>query len=126
MTRTEGTGTGSSTFQKPIRILHIINDLAIGGAEMMLYRLLSQKSKLRFEPIVISLMDRGSLRQRIEELGIPVYTAGMKPGLPTPASVWRLIRLVRKIRPDLIQGWLYHGSLAGQIGSFALPRNTPV
>lgn len=110
---------------KPVKILHIINDLAIGGAEMMLYRLLSEKSRQRFDPVVISLMDRGTLRERIEELGIPVYTAGMKPGLPTPASVWSLIRLVREIKPDLIQGWLYHGSLAAQIGSLVLPGKIP-
>ena len=110
---------------KAVKILHIINDLAIGGAEMMLYRLLSEKSRKRFNPVVISLMDRGSLRERVEELGIPVYTAGMKPGLPTPASIWRLIRLVRQIKPDLIQGWLYHGSLAAQIGSLVLPGRIP-
>ena len=110
---------------KPVKILHIINDLAIGGAEMMLYRLLSEKSRKRFNPVVISLMDRGSLRERVEELGIPVYTAGMKPGLPTPASIWRLFRLVRQIKPDLIQGWLYHGSLAAQIGSLVLPGRIP-
>src|SRR5262245_23800629 len=85
----------SKVEERPLRILHIINDLAIGGAEMMLYRLLSQKSRQRFEPVVISLMDRGSLRERIEELGIPVYTARIKPGWPTPASIWRLVRLVR-------------------------------
>ena len=110
---------------RPVRILHIINDLAIGGAEIMLYRLLSEKSRQRFNPVVISLMDHGSLRQRIEELGIPVYTARMKRGRPTPASIWRLIRLVRQIKPDLIQGWLYHGSLAAQIGSLALPGHVP-
>jgi len=111
---------------RPIRILHVINDLSIGGAEMMLYRLLSQKSRRHFEPVVISLMNRGSLRERIEELGIPVYTAGMTPGLPSPLSVWRLIRLARQIRPDLIQGWLYHSSLAAQIASLALARKAPV
>jgi glycosyltransferase involved in cell wall biosynthesis len=111
---------------KPVRILHIINDLSIGGAEMMLYRLLSHKSRDRFDPVVISLMDRGSLRQRIEELGIPVYTARMRPGLPTPASIWRLVRLVRRIKPDLIQGWLYHGSLAAQIAGLVLAEKVPV
>jgi len=93
---------------------------------MMLYRLLSQKSRQRFEPVVISLMDCGSLRERIEELGIPVYTARIKRGRPTPASIWRLIRLVRRINPDLIQGWLYHGSLSGQIASMAMSRKIPV
>jgi glycosyltransferase involved in cell wall biosynthesis len=111
---------------KPLRILHIINDLSIGGAEMMLYRLLSHKDRERFDPVVISLMDRGSLRERIEELGIPVYTAGMTPGLPTPAAIWRLLRLARRIKPDLIQGWLYHGSLAAQVAGFVLPKSVPV
>src|SRR5262252_1334603 len=68
----------------PIKILHIINDLSIGGAEMLLYRLLCQHSRQFFDPVVLSLMDRGSLRPRIEELGIPVYTAGMSSGLPGP------------------------------------------
>jgi glycosyltransferase involved in cell wall biosynthesis len=111
---------------KPVRILHIINDLSIGGAEMMLYRLLSQSTRQRFDPVVISLMDRGSLRGRIEELGIPVYTARMKPGRPTPAGIWRLIRLARQIKPELIQGWLYHGSLAAQIAGLGLARKVPV
>lgn len=139
MTQTAGTGTAidagpepepeetsvPALGARPVKILHIINDLAIGGAEIMLYRLLSEKSRQRFNPVVISLMDHGSLRQRIEELGIPVHTARMKRGLPTPASIWRLIRLVRQIKPDLIQGWLYHGSLAAQLGSLSLPKRVP-
>lgn len=125
MPETEATNIPVSRAQ-PVRILHIINDLSIGGAEMMLFRLLSQNSRQRFDPVVISLMDRGSLRARIEGLGIPVYTARMKPGLPTPSGIWRLIRLVRQIKPDLIQGWLYHGSLAAQIAGLGLGKKVPV
>jgi glycosyltransferase involved in cell wall biosynthesis len=115
-----------TTDREPIKILHIINDLSIGGAEMMLLRLLSHKSRARFDPVVVSLMDRGSLQARIEALGIAVYTAGMKPGMPTPASIWRLVRLTRKIKPDLIQGWLYHGSLAAQLAGLFVSRKIPV
>jgi glycosyltransferase involved in cell wall biosynthesis len=50
----------------------------------------------------------------------------MKPGLPTPAAVWRLIRLAREIKPDLIQGWLYHGSMAAQIVGLGLAKRVPV
>jgi glycosyltransferase involved in cell wall biosynthesis len=106
--------------------LHLINDLSVGGAEMMLYRLLSQTRRDRFDSVVLSLMDQGSLRQRIEDLGIPVYTARMKAGMATPASIWRLIRLVRKIKPDLIQGWLYHGSLAAQLAGMFASAKAPV
>lgn len=108
-----------STTRQPgielVRIIYVISDLSIGGAEMMLYRLLTETDRTRFEPIVVSLMDRGSLRERIEALGIAVHTVGVRPRLPTPLALWRLIRLMRRLRPDLIVGWMYHSCLAVQL-----------
>jgi glycosyltransferase involved in cell wall biosynthesis len=107
-----------------VKVLHIINDLSIGGAEMMLYKLLSGMSEERFYPVVLSLVDRGQLRERIEALGIPIYSARIDPELPTPAALWRLIRAVRQVKPDLIQGWMSHGNLAAQLlAAVAAPRS---
>ncbi len=121
---TKRSASGSS--EDRIKVLHIINDLSIGGAEMMLYKLLSGMSEDRFSPTVVSLVDRGKLRERIEALGIPVYTAGMNPEMPSPASVWRLIRTVRKIKPDLIQGWMSHGNLIAQMVQTLAARRASV
>jgi glycosyltransferase involved in cell wall biosynthesis len=107
-------------------LLHIINDLSIGGAEMMLYKLLAESDRQRFEPVVISLIDRGALRERIEGLGIAVYTTGMKPGVPSPLGLWRLVRLMRRLKPDLVFGWMYHSCLAAQLANFFLPQRAPV
>lgn len=102
-----------------IRIIHIINDLNIGGAEMMLCKLLSEANRERFDLVVVSLRNRGQLNRRIEALGIPVYSVAMRLPLPTPTSCWRLIRLIRRLNPDVIQGWMYHSNLAAQIaGTF--------
>jgi len=109
-----------------IKVIHIINDLSIGGAETMLYKLLAETDRDRFEPIVISLIDRGALRQRIEELGIAVHTTRMEPGLPSPLGLWRLVRLMRQLKPDLVLGWMYHSCLAAQLANFFLPRRVPV
>lgn len=109
-----------------IKILHIINDLSIGGAEMMLYKLLSEINRERFDPAVISLIDRGHLRDNIEALDIPVYTTSMKPGLPTPASILRLVRMTRRLQPDLIQGWMYHSCLAAQLANIFSALKAPV
>lgn len=108
------------------KILHIINDLSIGGAEMMLYRLLSSKNQSRFESSVISLMDRGPLRQQLQDLGIQVTSPGMKPTIVTPQSLYRLLKLIRQFEPDLIHGWLYHGSLAAQLATVFSSRKIPV
>jgi glycosyltransferase involved in cell wall biosynthesis len=112
-----GTGRGhnSQVSSKPIKVLHIINDLSVGGAEITLYKLLSEMDEERFSFAVVSLKNRGKLRERIEALGVPVYTARMSHAVPTPASIWRLIRLVRRLKPDVIQGWMSHGNLASQL-----------
>ncbi len=109
-------GPGKITFTASgtgrIRILHIINDLALGGSEIALCRLLSLTDRSLFDPVVIFLREPSTLRTRIEALGIPVLGAGMKKPIPSLASIWALTKLVRKVSPDLIQGWMYHGSLA--------------
>ncbi|MEG4441364.1 glycosyltransferase [Microcoleus sp. AT9_B5] len=115
---------GSS--EKKVSIIYITTGLSTGGAERMLYNLLSRINRQRFSPAVVSLMDRGTWGDRIESLGIPVYTTDMKPGMATPAAIWKLVRLVRQLQPDLIQGWMYHGNLAAQLASVLSLLRTPV
>lgn len=107
-------------------LLHIITSLSMGGAQRMLYSLLSQTNRERFEPIVVSLIDRGKYADRIEALGIPVYTIGMAAGVPTPNSLWQLVRLLRQLKPDAIQGWMYHANIAAQLASILSLSRIPV
>jgi glycosyltransferase involved in cell wall biosynthesis len=102
---------------RPLRVLHIIPDLCVAGAEMKLYKLLAATRTDRFAPMVISMRDNGELRQRIEALGIPVHSLGIRGSLPGPRSVNRLVQIVRKTRPEVIHGWMYHGSLAAQFAA---------
>jgi glycosyltransferase involved in cell wall biosynthesis len=115
--------TEHKSYPTPIKVLHITNDLAIGGSEIMLYRLLSEMDRERFDPVVLSLTDGGALRERIEALNINVFSVGMAAPLPSPAALLCLIRLAHSIKPDLIQGWMYHGSLAAQfVRLYSWPR----
>jgi glycosyltransferase involved in cell wall biosynthesis len=109
-----------------MKIIYIITGLPTGGAEMMLYKLLSKIDRKQFEPIVISLMDRGTLGDRIEALGVPVHTIGINPGKPMPVHLWRLFSLIYQLKPDVIQGWMYHGNLAAQFASFINGNKIPV
>lgn len=99
---------------EPTRILHIISDLSVAGAETKLCKVLAATNRERFAPAVISMRNRGALREQIQALGIPVYTLGLRGSLPGPIAVARLIRLVRQLQPELIHGWMYHGNLAAQ------------
>jgi len=111
-----------------MKIVHIITSLSTGGAEMMLYKLLSAVDHKRFEHVVVSLINkRTTLGERIEELGVPVHALGMQHGrLPTATSVRRLICLGRQLNPDIIQGWMYHGNMAALIVSALVPAQAKV
>src|SRR5215467_12822444 len=111
---------------RTIRVLHIINDLSIGGTEIMLYKLLSRTDLKRFAPAVISLNGLGPLCKRIAQLAIPVEAVGMKSPGPRSLSLLRLARAVRRIKPELIQGWMYHGNLAAQFAGAVAPGRTRV
>jgi glycosyltransferase involved in cell wall biosynthesis len=119
-------GNGRPPVLRPIRILHIINDLAIGGSEMMLYKLLSRTDREKFEPAVISLDGVEKLGEDIRQLGIPVYAMGMVPSALRPLSVWRIWRTTRRFKPDLIQGWMAHGNLAAQFAGLLSQRPVSV
>jgi glycosyltransferase involved in cell wall biosynthesis len=111
-----------------MKIVHLITSLSTGGAEMMLYKLLSAVDHKRFEHIVVSLIDRGTVvGERIEELGVSLHTLGMRHGrLPTATSVRRLACIGRQLRPDIIQGWMYHGNMAALLVSALVPAQAKV
>ncbi|MHB1245462.1 MAG: glycosyltransferase family 4 protein [Sulfuriferula sp.] len=99
------------------RIVFIITGLSTGGAEMMLLKVLERLDRRRFVPHVISLTALGELAPRIAALGIPVDAMGMKPGLPSPSGFFRLVRILRHLKPDAVHTWMYHADLLGGLAA---------
>ena len=91
-----------------IRLAHIVSDLDVGGAEVMLAKLVGGMDRARFSNTVISLTDEGQLGERIASSGVAVHTLGMKRGRPDIRALPRLIRLLKGIQPTIVQSWLYH------------------
>jgi glycosyltransferase involved in cell wall biosynthesis len=92
----------------------------------MLYKVLSKTNRSRFKPIVISLIGRGTLGDRIEALGIPVYAVQMEQRKPTLATIWQFIHLVGELKPDLIQSWMYHSILAAELANIFRLKSIPI
>jgi glycosyltransferase involved in cell wall biosynthesis len=99
-----------------MKVVFVITGLATGGAEMMLYKLLVHSTALR-NACVVPLRCGGHLEQPIRELGVAVECLGMKPGVPNPFAVWKLSRLLRDQKADVVSSWMYHADLlAGLAG----------
>jgi glycosyltransferase involved in cell wall biosynthesis len=102
---------------KRIKILHVISSLDVGGAEMVLFHLLQNMDASRFENLVVSLIHPGKVGEKIQGLGLPVFSLEMRPGHPTIGSYFRLVELLRRESPDLVQTWLYHADLLGLLAA---------
>jgi len=104
----------------PVRILHLITTLDVGGAEMMLSKLLSRMNRAFFCNYVVSLSNTGPVGKEISASGIPVFSLDMPRGRLTLKGMGKLWRLLRLYRPSVLQTWLYHADLLGfMIGKIA-------
>jgi glycosyltransferase involved in cell wall biosynthesis len=99
-----------------VRVLHVITDLNVGGAEIMLLRLL-QGSDSSVIQEVVSLSDLGVTAELIRKLGIKTHTLGMDRRWPSPSKLLRLASLMRRFRPDVVQTWMYHADLFGGLAA---------
>ncbi|MCX6564922.1 MAG: glycosyltransferase [Candidatus Aminicenantes bacterium] len=99
-----------------MKLLIIITDLNVGGAERMLLKVL-ERLDTRFSPNVISLGTLGDIGPRIQALGIPVEALGMRPGMLIPIVFSRLVRRLKTIKPDVVHTWMYHADLVGGLAA---------
>ena len=98
-----------------IKILHLITDLDYGGAENFLINLLKQKKIKKYKTLVVVMTSGGlSVQSTIKE-GIDVQTLGLRRGQFNPLKAMRLISIIKKFKPDILQTWLYHADLLGTL-----------
>jgi glycosyltransferase involved in cell wall biosynthesis len=107
------------------RVMHIITGLDMGGAEMMLLKLLSACGD-RWQSMVVSLKDEGMIGPSIVKLGVPVECLRLRPSAPNPGRFLSLLSLTRRFRPQVIQGWMPHGNLAASLTQFGSRVGAPV
>ncbi|KGP74564.1 glycosyltransferase [Pontibacillus yanchengensis] len=92
-----------------INITHVISGLDKGGAETMLFKLLNNINLDKYNITVISLTGKGFYGEKIENLGIPVFTLDLQKKLLFPFEIFRAYKITKKA--DLIQSWMYHADL---------------
>lgn len=95
-----------------IKVTHIITGLNDGGAEAVLYRLCAYQTG-EFSHHVVSLTGEGKYGPLLKEAGVAVTCLNMPSGRVTLVGLWRLWRLLRNERPQVVQTWMYHSDLIG-------------
>jgi glycosyltransferase involved in cell wall biosynthesis len=97
-----------------ISVTHVIPNLDVGGAEMMLLRLISAMDPARFRNSVVTLGPEGALARTFRAAGVPVR--------PLDMALWKLAGELRRCGTQIVQTWMYHADLLGGLASLALGR----
>jgi glycosyltransferase involved in cell wall biosynthesis len=97
------------------KIVYLITEMEIGGAQRVLNRLLAKLDRNKFEPMVVCFYNGDSIiGNMIRKLDIPVIDIGFsKPW--NFYKLWRLWHIFRHECPTILHCWLFHANLIGRI-----------
>jgi glycosyltransferase involved in cell wall biosynthesis len=96
-------------------VLHVITGLDTGGAETQLATLALANHRAGRPVVVASLIAGGVHRARLAGAGVPVLDLGMRRGRRSLRAPLALARLIRTLKPAVVQSWLYHADLLSAI-----------
>ncbi|MBE0575226.1 MAG: glycosyltransferase [Desulfuromonadales bacterium] len=106
-------------------IVFIITGLNVGGAEMMLLKLLSRLDRNLFAPKVISLVAHPVMMKKFYDIDIPVTNLAVGKGLSLAKGLGQLLKILYSCKPHIVQTWMYHADLLGGICA-KLAGNQPI
>jgi glycosyltransferase involved in cell wall biosynthesis len=102
------------------KIVYVTAGLRGGGAEAMLTRLVTAQPSVADEITVVSLLPAEAhiANPHVERLragGVAVIELDFGRPRGLAAGLFRLARLIATTKPDIVQGWMYHGDLAALV-----------
>lgn len=106
-----------------MKIAHVIVGLNVGGAELMLKRLVENSNNKNIEHVVISLTDDGVIGGNLKSNGVEVHSLNLNIFSLAILGPFKLIRLFKKINPDVVQTWMYHSDFLGGIAAKSVGVN---
>jgi len=98
------------------KIIYLITDLDVGGAEKGLFQLATRLPRDEFSIEVITLTGGGRIAKWLEEKDIPVTSLDIKRFWDL-AGVFRLRRLLKNLRPDILHTFLFHANIVGRVAA---------
>ena len=101
----------------PIKVVHVIVDLDVGGAEIMLSKLVRGIHREQIESQIISLTSEGALADKIRSANVPIRALKLGKRLADLPKYIRLVRWLNEIKPDIVHTWMYHADLLGGLAA---------
>ncbi len=98
------------------KILFLITELDVGGAEKNLFRLATGLAGRGWPVEVAALSGRGEISSWLANAGVPVHHVLMETK-GDPLAFARLVRLLRRVKPQILHTFLFHANIAGRLAA---------
>jgi glycosyltransferase involved in cell wall biosynthesis len=85
-----------------IRVLFVMPDLTVGGAERHIANVVPRLDRDRFDARVCCIKEPGAMYETVRSAGIEAITLDCPRSADIPRAFWRLRRYVRRFRPDVM------------------------
>ncbi len=106
-----------------MRVVHISTGLGNGGSEGMLYRICKEHNKSLNQQIhVINLSNNNWYERKLKKIGIKVHKIYFKKKISDILQIIVLTKLLIKLKPDIIQTWMYHANLIGGVLGYCFTK----
>lgn len=109
---------------KPLMVHVITNFAGVGGAEMMLARLI-QCTEQQYKHVIIALMKTSEVYQRTLDC-CQSYYALQWNGLNTLGTIQKLRGLLKQLQPKTVQCWMYHANVLTSLSIIGLAQKPKV
>ncbi|TMS44625.1 glycosyltransferase [Acinetobacter lwoffii] len=109
---------------KPLMVHVITNFAGVGGAEMMLARLI-QHTEHQYEHVIIALMKTSEVYQSTLDRCQAHYALDWN-GINTLGTVSKLRTLLKKLQPATVQCWMYHANVLTSLSVIGLAQKPNV
>ncbi len=109
-----------STQTSAKRILLLTASLSPGGAETVVSQLAGALSRRGAAVAVVSMLTPTAFVQELESSGVEVVSLGMTTRGPNIRGILRFLVYVRKFRPDIIHGHMFHASILARVAQMLL------
>ena len=103
------------------RVILLTTNLAEGGAEGQVASLARGLVRRGWEAQVISLVEPSAFQEELKAAGVPVFSLRMQPGCPDPRGYFRLLALLRRLRPQILHCHMFHANLLGRLSRLLCP-----
>ncbi len=105
---------------KPLMVHVITNFAGVGGAEMMLARLI-QYTEDQYQHVIIALMKTSKVYQGTLDRCQSYYALGWN-GLNTLGTIQKLRSLLKQLQPKTVQCWMYHANALTSLSVIGLAK----